>query len=230
MHVPPVAQSLTIIFPLTLVLSYSASPNATRSRQVHESDVVTLAWRPDGRELAASSLNGNLTLWDVSGTMTSTSLWLIFHLVSFRSLAPSAVLAVPDCVVYIGLLSLHQVGRDFVLTGVTFGFVLCVKIGALQARPTSSGRSRAGRTSRAGGSARSGSPQTTRTAGSASHRSATAPTAGVRQLRHQFRPFFFFFFFFPPPFFSSTISQPYTIPRAPHSHDMLSSVPMPIGC
>ena len=34
---------------------------------MHESDVVALAWRPDGRELAASSLNGNLTLWDVSG-------------------------------------------------------------------------------------------------------------------------------------------------------------------
>lgn len=33
----------------------------------HGSDVVTLAFRPDGRELTAATLNGQLALWDVTG-------------------------------------------------------------------------------------------------------------------------------------------------------------------
>ena len=75
-HVGPV--SGLVFNPTRALLASSSWDNTVRLWDVFEkkhtrdtlelgSDVVTLAFRPDGRELVSSSLNGNLTTWDVTG-------------------------------------------------------------------------------------------------------------------------------------------------------------------
>ena len=75
-HVGPV--SGLVFNPSRALLASSSWDNTVRLWDVFEkkhtrdtlelgSDVVTLAFRPDGRELVSSSLNGNLTTWDVTG-------------------------------------------------------------------------------------------------------------------------------------------------------------------